>query len=115
MPMKEKDSETNELSLCGSCSAFILQELEKQFPWTGLAFAIAQLKTRHKLKQSISVKKGLETARSRGIKLGRPRNTNYEDIQALRSQKLTYRQISKELNVHSTTIQRALKNEIKTS
>lgn len=108
--MREMASDTIEQPLCGRCSAFILRELEKQYPWVGLAFAVAQLKHRYRQDASNKTKEGLEKARLRGIRLGRPsfpRNT--DKVLELKKLGFTYREIGKETGYSNGVLTRIFK------
>jgi DNA invertase Pin-like site-specific DNA recombinase len=53
---------------------------------------------------------GLEHARSKGIKLGRPKKRDDEAIKRLWNEGRTQRQIAKDLRISKTAVQRCLKN-----
>ncbi len=52
---------------------------------------------------------GINTARAKGKTLGRPKRRNDIQIKRLREQGLSYRTISKKLNISLGSVQQALK------
>jgi len=52
---------------------------------------------------------GINTARAKGKTLGRPKRRNDIQIKRLREQGLSYRAISKQLNISLGSVQQALK------
>lgn len=58
------------------------------------------------------VRSGLENAKAKGQKLGRPRKRNDEEIQKLRKEGLSIREIARQLNISPAAVQRALKKPV---
>jgi DNA invertase Pin-like site-specific DNA recombinase len=54
------------------------------------------------------VRAGIANARAKGIKLGRPKKRNDLQIQVLRNQGLTIRQVAEQLGITTGSVQRAL-------
>lgn len=55
---------------------------------------------------------GLENAKAKGKKLGRPKKRNDAEIQRLRQEGLSIREIAKQLGVSAGAVQRALKKPV---
>jgi DNA invertase Pin-like site-specific DNA recombinase len=60
------------------------------------------------------VKAGLDAAKRKGKRLGRPKRRDDDQIRALRAQGKSIRQIAKAVGVSTTAVQRSLKGVIKT-
>lgn len=58
------------------------------------------------------VRSGLENAKAKGQKLGRPKKRNDAEIKRLREEGLSIRQIAKQLGISPAAVQRALKKPV---
>lgn len=58
------------------------------------------------------VRSGLENAKAKGQKLGRPKKRNDAEIQRLRQEGLSIREIAKQMGVSPASVQRALKKPV---